>query len=104
MNPILIHTTFSTVEEARKIIKHLLDQRLIACASLIPNVESHYIWKGKTERSSEVKAILKTDMIKFNAVENVILIEGSYDVPEILACDVCKGHEPYLDWLKNQIN
>lgn len=74
--------------EAKKIIHTLLDRQLIACASLIPGVESLYRWEGKIEESMEVKVILKTLPTHFNKIQSLILAEGSYSVPEILRVDI----------------
>jgi len=88
--------------EAKKIIHILLEKRLIACASIFPEVESFYRWEGKIEESNEVKVILKTDAKHFDAIQTVILTEGSYQVPEIAEIDVVRGNPPYLDWLKRE--
>ena len=85
--------------EAKKIIHILLDKRLIACASVLPEVESIYRWEGKIEESKEVKVILKTQPKHFEAVRSCIETNCSYEVPEILQVDVTQGNPRYLSWV-----
>jgi periplasmic divalent cation tolerance protein len=89
--------------EAKRIARLLLEKNLIACASLIPQVESLYRWKGKIEEGKEVKVILKTQKEHFAAICDCILREGSYEVPEIVQIDTSRVYAPYAAWLKEEI-
>ncbi len=99
---IYIFWTCRDQEEARKIIHGLLDQQLIACASILPLVESIYRWEGKIETSSETKVILKTTTNHFDAIQNYIQSHCSYEVPEIVQIDVAQGSSNYLDWVTKE--
>ncbi len=90
--------------EAKKIIHQLLDQQLIACASIFPEVESIYRWEGKIEESFEVKVILKTDPKHFDAIQNAIKTQCSYEVPEIVQVDITRGNAHYLSWIAAECN
>src|SRR5258708_6720717 len=90
-------------QEAKKISRHLLEKGLIACASLIPQVESLYRWKGKIEESQEVKVILKTEKKHFEAICSYITSEGSYEVPEIVEVDASSVYAPYAAWVKEEL-
>ena len=85
--------------EAKTIIHELLDQRLIACASIFPKVESIYRWEGTIEESQEIKVILKTTFKHFNAIQSYIQTHCSYEVPEILQVDIVQGNPRYLSWV-----
>ena len=100
---IQIQWTCSTVEEAKKICSSLVERRLIACANIISNVESIYLWKGEVETSSEVKVYLKTVDEKFSAIQAYILEHCSYEVPEILKVAVLDGNPTYLQWLEESL-
>ena len=102
-NALLVHWTCASLEEARKISSLLVEKQLVACATLIPNVESVYRWEGKIEHEKEVKVVLKTVHSLFAAVRDFILAECSYDVPEILATAVEDGHKDYLKWLQESV-
>lgn len=85
--------------EAKTIIHELLDQRLIACASIFPGVESIYRWEGKIEQSQEVKVVLKTAQRHFDAVQIHIRAHCSYEVPEIVQVAIVQGNPGYLSWV-----
>lgn len=88
--------------EAKKIIHQLLDERLIACASIFPEVESMYRWEGKIEESKEAKVILKSDPKHFDAIQNTIKALCSYEVPEIVQVELSRGNPQYLSWIAEE--
>lgn len=95
---IQIEWNASSFEEARKVITLLLENKLIACANLIPAIESHYWWKEKIETSSEIKVYLKTIQDHFQIIEQVIRQNCSYGVPEIVALEILEVSTPYKNW------
>ncbi len=99
MDMIYIFWACRDKEEAKKIIHRLLEERLIACASIFPEVVSIYRWEGKIEENLEVKVILKSVASHFESIQNYILEEGSYEVPEILQVDISDGNPRYLAWV-----
>ena len=90
--------------EVKRIIYGLLKQKLIACASIFPGIQSIYRWEGEIEEELEVKAILKTLPECFDAVQKYIQSHCSYEVPEILQVDVVRGNPAYLSWVANECN
>jgi periplasmic divalent cation tolerance protein len=80
-----------------------LSKRLIACANLIPKLESHYWWQGKIETGAEVLLLLKTTTPKLNALEKLILSEHPYDMPEFIVMPINRGNKRYLDWLAQSV-
>lgn len=101
--PILILWTCKDSEEARRVSQVLLKQRLVACASIIPVVESLFHWKDKIDRAQESKVFFKSDARHFSAVKEIILQEASYEVPEILQFEISKGNPAYLAWLQQEL-
>src|SRR6266481_1083131 len=93
--------TAPDLKTARKLAKAALKARLIACANLIPRIESHYRWQGKMEMSSEVLLILKTETARLAALEKLLLEEHPYDTPEFLVFHLTHGNRRYLDWLES---
>jgi periplasmic divalent cation tolerance protein len=102
-DPILILWTCKDQKEAKKIILVLLERKLIACASIIPHVESFFQWQGKIEQAKECKVFLKTARKKFIAVRDYILAHASYEVPEILQLPIEQGNPTYLKWMQSEI-
>ena len=89
-------------DEAKRVIHLLLEKRLIACASILLEVESIYRWEGKVEEAKEVKVILKSQKMHFEAVRSVICEQGSYEVPEICGMSVEMCNPSYLSWLAQE--
>jgi periplasmic divalent cation tolerance protein len=87
------------LKTARRLARAALESRLIACANLIPKIESHYRWQGKIERDSEVLLILKTTARYLPKLEKLIVSEHPYDTPEFLVLPLHGGNRRYLDWL-----
>ncbi|MCI0381918.1 MAG: divalent-cation tolerance protein CutA [Chlamydiae bacterium] len=101
-NMIYIFWTCQNKSEAKKIIHGLLEKRLIACASIFPEVESIFRWEGKIEESIEAKVILKTLIDHFEAIQSYIIANCSYEVPEILQVDITRGNPRYLSWIAEE--
>jgi len=84
---------------ARVLAKAALTERLVACANLVPKIESHYWWQGKIESSAEVLIIFKTTKAKLKALEKLVLEKHPYDTPEFIVLPISAGSKPYLDWV-----
>ena len=91
--------TAPDLKTARALAKAALEAKLIACANLVPKMESHYWWQGKLESGTEVLLILKTRKAKLAALEKLILARHPYDTPEFLVLPLSTGSRKYLDWL-----
>jgi len=84
---------------ARKLAHAALTAKLIACANLIPGVESHYWWKEKIEHGKEVLMLLKTTSAQLNGLEKLVVSLHPYDTPEFLVLTIRSGNRRYLAWL-----
>jgi len=100
---IIIIVTCGSGKEARAIANYLLEERLVACANIMPGVQSKFWWEGRIDHQEEVVMFLKTRGCNFSQVERQIKRFHSYDVPEIVAVPVIKGSRPYLNWLKQTV-
>jgi periplasmic divalent cation tolerance protein len=95
----MVLITAPDLKTARALAKAALQKKLIACANLLPKIESHYWWKNKIESSAEVLLILKTTKARLPALEKLILEKHPYDTPEFLVLPLIAGSNKYLDWL-----
>src|SRR2546430_11722363 len=96
---LIVLVTAPNLQTARRLAKAALQARLIACANLVPKIESHYWWQGKMDTSAEVLILLKTTRSRLAALEKLILACHPYDTPEFLVFAVSRGTRRYLDWL-----
>jgi periplasmic divalent cation tolerance protein len=96
----IVLTTAATPEEANRIGRTLVEERLAACATLIPSVQSIYHWQGKVESSTETMLLLKTGPAQLPALEDRLHELHSYQTPEFLVLNVEAGSHPYLEWLQ----
>lgn len=95
----VILTTSSSVEEARKIAKVLLNQKLAACVNIVGPMESHFSWKGKVCAEKEYLIVIKAKESHFLKIKEAILKTHSYEVPEIILLPIKKGFDLYLKWI-----
>jgi periplasmic divalent cation tolerance protein len=89
---------------ARALAKAALTARLVACANLVPGIESHYWWQGKIETGREILIIFKTTTKRLAALEHLIISKHPYDTPEFVVLSITAGNERYLDWLERALS
>jgi periplasmic divalent cation tolerance protein len=99
----LVLVTAPDLKVARMLAQAALTLRLVACANLVPSVESHYWWKGRIERSGEILILFKTTAPKLAALEKLIVDRHPYDTPEFLVTRVNRGNKRYLRWLQTAV-
>lgn len=90
------------INEAKKLVESLLTDQIIACAQIIPSVESFYRWQGQIAHDRECLLLLKTQQRHFAAIEHVVNKLHSYDVPEIIAVPLVEGSTEYMKWIDEQ--
>jgi periplasmic divalent cation tolerance protein len=95
-----IQWTSGSLDEARKISRYLVQERLAASAQIIPWIESIYMWNNQLETAQETKIILKSQRENFSKIKEVIEENCKYEVPEILMFAIEGGNDLYLKWLE----
>jgi periplasmic divalent cation tolerance protein len=102
-NAVLVLVTAPNLDTSRALARVALNGRLVACANLIPKIESHYWWQGKLESSAEVLIVFKTTKAKLKALEKLVVANHPYDTPEFLVLPIMAGNKRYLDWLSMSV-
>ncbi|MCW5555935.1 MAG: divalent-cation tolerance protein CutA [Verrucomicrobiae bacterium] len=96
---LIVLVTAPDLKTARRLAAAALEAKLIACANLVPRVESHYWWQGKLERGNEILLILKTTRNCLAKLEQLVLRQHPYDTPEFVVLPIGQGTARYLAWL-----
>ncbi len=91
--------TASTREEAQKIGRTLVEERLFACSNLISPVQSIFHWEGKVNDENEVLIVAKTKTGLSDDIIKRVKELHSYTVPEVLFLPILCGSEDYLNWV-----
>ncbi len=99
---LIVMTTVSSEDEAVALVRALLDQRLVACGTILPGARSLYRWEGKVADEREVVVLLKTRSARIEALEMAFGKLHPYKVPELLALPVTAGNAAYLGWLSSE--
>ncbi len=100
----VVLVTAPDLKVARRLARAALKSRLIACANLLPKIESHYWWRGKLERGAEVLLILKTVHSRLPALEKLVTTLHPYDTPEFLVLPLSAGSARYLKWIGDSVS
>jgi periplasmic divalent cation tolerance protein len=95
-----LHITAPNPDEAAKLARALVEERLCACVNIVPGVRSVYRWDDKIWDEPEVLCVAKTRPALFERVCARVMELHPYDVPEILAFNVDEGSPAYLLWLR----
>ncbi len=95
----IVLVTAPDLKTARRLAQAALAARLIACANLVPKLESHYRWQGKLEQSAEVLMVMKTTAARLAALEKLVSARHPYDTPEFVVLNLAGGTKRYLAWL-----
>ena len=93
----------SSADEAEKIARRLVEQRLAACVNVLPGARSFYRWKGNIEDAAEWLLIIKSARSRFAALRAALEQLHSYEVPEVIALSVVDGAKNYLDWMEGEL-
>jgi len=100
----IVVTTAANPEEAGRIARTLVEDRLAACATLIPSVRSIYRWEGKVEDTTETLLLIKTGVEQLAALEARLHTLHSYKTPEFLVLSPEGGSAAYLEWMQSNLS
>ena len=96
---IFVITTLPNADAAAELAKSLVNERLAACANLIPALRSIYRWQGAVEDAAEHLLLLKARARDVTVLGERVRALHSYEVPEVLALPIRAGSAAYLAWL-----
>lgn len=96
----VVITTVNSDNAATSLANALLSKQLAACVQVFP-IESHYTWKGSLHVDSEQLLMIKAKHSDFSAIQQCIVENHSYEVPEIIEIPIAAGLPKYLSWIND---
>jgi periplasmic divalent cation tolerance protein len=102
MNENLVYITCGNLEEAEKIARALVEERLAACANLLPEVRSIYRWKEAIHSDPETVLIAKTRGELLDKLTARVLALHSYECPCVVAVPIQGGNPDFLNWIRTE--
>jgi len=100
---LIVLTTFGSEEDAARVVRTLVEERLIACGNILPGARSIYRWENKIADEREVVAILKTRKQDWAALVSRLSELHPYHTPECVAVRVAAGAPRYMAWLESAL-
>ncbi len=100
---IVVLVTASSADEASRLARSVVGEKLAACVNLVPGVRSIYRWQGEVCDERETLLIIKTVRAELARLETRITELHSYDVPEVIALPIEGGAAAYLTWIATQV-
>ena len=103
MSVISVYAVFVDVEEAERIARQMVDEKLAACVNILTPCTSLYRWDGAIEKADEVPALFKTSVALADRLIARIADLHSYDVPAVVAWPVDRLFAAYGDWVEDSV-
>jgi uncharacterized protein involved in tolerance to divalent cations len=97
---VVVLTTIGSATDGRGMASILVNERLAACVSILPEMESTYRWKGQVETDHERQLIMKTTVARIAALRARVRELHDYDVPEFIVMPMVGGSDAYLNWIR----
>jgi periplasmic divalent cation tolerance protein len=96
---VLVYVTAGSREEALKIARALVEERLAACANVLGEAVSVYRWGGRVHEDPEVVMVAKTVADKLGAAVARVKELHGYECPCVVAVPIAGGNPDFLDWI-----
>jgi periplasmic divalent cation tolerance protein len=100
---LLCYCTCPDDDRAQHIARTLVAERLAACVNRLRGVASTYRWQGEVVTEAEALLLIKTTVACFPALRERLLVLHPYELPELVAVPVERGHQAYLDWVQEAV-
>lgn len=99
----LVLNTCPDKEVAERLAGTLVKQGLAACVNIVQGISSVYLWKDEIQTDAEVLLLIKTRHDRYSALEQVILAEHPYELPEIVEVPFSNGLPGYFSWINDVV-
>ena len=100
---IVVFSTCGSADEAERLARKVIDERLAACVTLVMPVRSFYRWEGQVQDAAEWLLMIKTSRALFSGLREALESVHSYQTPESIALPVVEGSPNYLAWMTSEL-
>lgn len=98
----MLYMTAGGLDEAKRIGRVLVEERLAACVNIVPAMQSLYWWEGKVQEETEVVLIAKTRADLVAPLTERVKTLHSYTVPCVVSLPIEGGNPAFLDWIAQE--
>ena len=98
----MIYVTTSSPEEAERIGRTLVQERLAACVNLIEGMRSLYWWEGTVQEGREVVLIAKSTAERVPALIARVKSLHSYTCPCVVTLPLLEGNPDFMAWIERE--
>ena len=102
MTVLICFCTCPEPHTAGRVATALVEERLAACANILPGLRSIYRWQGQVEAADEVLLLLKTSPDRYPALQDRLRELHPHELPELLAVESTLGLPEYLRWVADE--
>jgi len=100
---ISVYAVFADLNEAERISRLVVEERLAACVNVLGPIRSIYRWKGTVDSAEEIGAIFKTTVAQADSLITRIAGLHSYEVPCIATWPIDKILYSYAEWVDDNV-
>ncbi len=97
-----VYMTAASEDEAHRIARTLVEDRLAACTNVIPGMTSYYWWEGQIDQGKEVVVVAKTQQRLVEKLVDRVKALHSYSCPCIVALPIEQGNPAFLEWIEKE--
>jgi periplasmic divalent cation tolerance protein len=101
---LIVFTTCPDTETAEGIARFVVEEKLAACVTILPQARSVYRWQGALESSDECMLVIKTHANRYAALERALKARHPYELPEVIAVPIVRGLTLYLSWIHQMVS
>ncbi|MDR2727389.1 MAG: divalent-cation tolerance protein CutA [Deltaproteobacteria bacterium] len=100
---LMVYITAADEDEAGRIARALVEERLAACVNILGRIESVYHWEGAVQASAEIALLAKTTEACFDALAARVRELHSYELPCVVAVPLARGEAAFLAWIGENV-
>lgn len=100
---LIVFTTFANEDDAARVVRALVEERLAACGNILPGARSIYRWKDGVQDEREVVVLLKTRKQDWATLMSRLIEMHPYKTPECVAVRIAAGAPAYMEWLESAL-